>query len=242
VRATIIFKMFNFQILSNIKKSERTEAVDMLIEDSYPRKEFYLVSTLSTGIATIGLLTDSMPLLIGSMIIAPLLYPIMGAGMGIAVKSRKLFFTSVATSMLASFFALVFAMALTQLFKTDLTLNHEALIFRMQPSIAMGMVALFSGFVSSLAITTPSLNTSMSGVAVSVSLIPPIAATGIGLVIDNWQIAFGAAQLFVLNLLVIMAAATLIFSYLDFGKDQNRVVDKSLKAEQAKVEAAEKNS
>jgi len=232
--------MFRLTLLGNIKKSERTDAVDVLIEDSYPRKEFFLVSTLSTGIATIGLLTDSMPLLIGSMIIAPLLYPIMGAGMAIAVRSSKLFIKSIGTSMFATLFALIFAMALTQLFKTDLTLNHDALIFRMWPSTAMGVVALFSGFVSSLAITKPTLNTSLSGVAVSVSLIPPVAATGIGIVINDWQVAQGAAQLFLLNLVTIMFAATLIFSYLDFGKDQSWAVDKSLKEEKEKTDAAEK--
>lgn len=232
--------MIGFTVLGNIKKTEKTDAVEMLIEDSYPRREFYLVSILSSGIATIGLLIDSTPLLIGSMIVAPLLYPILGAGMGIAIHNANLFIRSLGTSLFSAFFAIVFSMSLTQLFSAELTLDNTALIYRMQPSIAMALVALFSGFVSSLAVTRPTLNTAMSGVAVSVALIPPVAAIGIGLILGDFYLAQGAAQLFLLNLIIIMFAAAIIFSYLDFGKDQSKKADQTLEKEKKKTDQEQK--
>ena len=74
----------------SVDSAERRQVVEKLIEESSPRRSFFMMVILSTALATLGLLIDNIPVVIGAMLVAPLLSPVLCTGMGIVIFDFKL--------------------------------------------------------------------------------------------------------------------------------------------------------
>jgi len=238
-------------LLTNLKENDKKTAVEKLIADSTPRDDFFLMITFAVLMATLGLLTNSASVIIGSMLIAPLLSPILGVSMGVVMADRALISRAVFTVMKSIAFAVPSA-ALVALFFSHLAgvgpeLNAE-IHARLKPEILSGFIALVSGFAASYALIKPQLSASLPGVAVSASLIPPLAVTGIGIARLDWSIITDSFILFLLNAGLIVFSSVVVFSLVRFYKEQPaarlamKKEDKKLQEEVeiAKKEAAEK--
>ena len=79
-----------FTHLNTLSEADKSKAVEKLITDSTPDFDFFLLMTLSMLMATFGLLIDSAAVVIGSMLIAPLLSPILSFSLGIVMSDSKL--------------------------------------------------------------------------------------------------------------------------------------------------------
>lgn len=171
-------------------------------------------------IASIGLNVNSIPVIIGAMLISPLMSPIIGFGLGLGTNDRQLVLSSlknlgimVAISLLAS--TLYFLL-------TPLEIdNPTELLARTKPTIYDVMIALFGGLAGVLEISRKEKGTVLSGVAIATALMPPLCTVGYGIANLNWQNAVGALYLFFINSVFIALAAYITAQYLRFPKVQD---------------------
>lgn len=220
----------------SISEADKSKAVEKLVSQSTPDFDFFLMAILSMLMATFGLLIDSVAVVIGSMLIAPILYPILSLALGLAMSDHKLIGRSLYTFGKAIGLGMAGAVLATLLFSpgttTDIT---NEIISRTEPSLVFFGIALIAGIAVSFALVKPELSETLPGIAVSVALIPPLAVAGIGIAKFNLSIISGSLLLFFINVFGILAAAMVSFSLMDvYGK--RKLADTTIKKEDARVE------
>ena len=166
-------------------------------------------------IASVGLNLNSIPVIIGAMLISPLMGPILGFGMGLGTNDMKLvkqaltnFFVMVGISIIAS--TLYFLISPLRLG------NQSELLARTNPTIYDVMIALFGGLAGILETSRKDKGTVLSGVAIATALMPPLCTVGYGLAHLYWSYVFGALYLFFINSIFIALATFLAVKYLGF--------------------------
>ncbi|MFT5280912.1 MAG: putative hydrophobic protein (TIGR00271 family) [Flavobacteriaceae bacterium] len=215
-------------LFHSVTKEDKKTAIEKLVSDSTPSSDFFAMMICSVLIATLGLLTDSVAIVIGSMLIAPLLYPVLSIGMGIVMADHALIVRSVKTLLKASVFAIVAGALLTLLFSNfylGVTGELQARTLASLPSIA---IAIIAGFAASLAFVKPKLNEMLPGVAIAIALVPPLATIGVGLARLNFSLVTGALLLFVVNVVGIVLASMVVFSLMNFYPEKKET-DKIIK-------------
>ncbi|MBO4264370.1 MAG: DUF389 domain-containing protein [Bacteroidales bacterium] len=166
-------------------------------------------------IASVGLNVNSIPVIIGAMLISPVMGPILGFGFGLGTRNRELvteslkhFAVMVGISILAStlFFIL-----------SPLNLEHPTeLLARTKPTVYDVLIALFGGIAGILEISRKEKGTVLSGVAIATALMPPLCTVGYGLSILKWSYVAGALYLFLINSIFIALATFAMVKYLHF--------------------------
>lgn len=140
---------------------------------------YILQLVFSTIITTLGLLTNNSVVVIGAMLISPLFWPVMGIALGI-ITTRQNVLRNSAFSFTASFVLVVFFSALVAGFVPITELPGEV-ISRINPNIIDLFIALFTSIIGVIALYYPTISASATGVAISISLLPPLCVFGIGL-------------------------------------------------------------
>ena len=207
-------------IFDNITNKDKSGAVDKLITQSTGRQDFFLLVILSVFMATIGVLQNNVAIIIGSMLIAPVLYPIMGIAMGIVMANGQLIYRSLGTLAKSMIVGLAAAIIVTLLQYTPGSGNvFEAtseILLRVHPSLSDVAIAVFAGLAASLAMVKPQLSETLPGVAISVALVPPLAVFGVGIGVRDIVIASNAFILLIINVLGIIFASVMVFSIMNF--------------------------
>lgn len=173
------------------------------------------ILAIATIIASVGLNVNSIPVVIGAMLISPLMGPIFGIGLGLGVNdmvlvksSGKNLLVMVGISLAASFIYFLI---------TPLNLNNPTeLLARTNPTIYDVLIALFGGFAGILEQCRKEKGTVFSGVAIATALMPPLCTAGFGLASGNLTYFMGALYLFVINCLFIMLATYISVKYFKF--------------------------
>ena len=166
-------------------------------------------------IASVGLNVNSIPVIIGAMLISPVMGPILGFGFSLGVRDRQLlrdslrnFLIMVGISIIAStlFFLL-----------SPLNLEHPTeLLARTNPTIYDVLIALFGGFAGILENSHKDKGTVLPGVAIATALMPPLCTVGYGISLLNWHYIGGALYLFLINSVFIALATFLGVKYLKY--------------------------
>jgi len=179
---------------------------------------FLILMVLSTLLATTGLFQSSTPVLIGAMILAPLMSPIVSLSMGVVRGEGELIQNSAKTLGFGIFTALVFSCLYTYLMPLlHITSEIEA---RLNPNILDLMVAVFSGIAGAYANAKSEVAKSLAGVAIAVALVPPLSVTGIGIGWGDMSIIYGSFLLFITNLVGMTLAAAVTFIILGYAPIQ----------------------
>jgi len=215
-----------------IEDNDKAAAVRKLMQSSTPNFDFFYLIGLSVIMATLGLLLDSPAIVIGSMLIAPLLYPILGAGLGIVMSNDEVLSRSLVT-LTKSLLIALFASMVTAIFFGDGVVTGEILA-RIDPSLEYFLVAVVAGAAVSFAIAQPEWSETLPGIAISVALIPPLAVVGIGIAMLDVEVITGSAVMFFMNLFGILFAALVSFSLMDLHAKQN-VAESTIKREAEKL-------
>lgn len=226
-----------FELFETVDEADKTAAIERIIEDASPRREFFLLIALAVAMASFAVLLDSTVILIGSMLIAPILYPILSLALGVTLGDRKLIGRSFATLFKSVALAVGAATLIGFLF-TARGIDNLVIISSIaqgEPSLIYAIVAAISGFAAALALVKPNLNEMLPGVAIAVSLIPPLAMTGIGLAALDLAVVANALLLFLVNVAGIVLSAGFVFSMLKLAKKQ-AVVDAAVKRDEAEIE------
>ena len=166
-------------------------------------------------VASVGLNTNSIPVIIGAMLISPLMGPIFGIGYGLGTNDASFLKTSfknllvmVVISILAS--SIYFLVSPLELE------NPTELLARTNPTIYDVLIALFGGFAGIVEISRKERGTVISGVAIATALMPPLCTAGFGLASGSLKYFAGAMYLFFINSIFIAIATFLTVKYLKF--------------------------
>ncbi|MEM7569583.1 MAG: TIGR00341 family protein [Pseudomonadota bacterium] len=169
----------------------------------------YLVLTaLSAVVAALGLNMDSVAVVIGAMVIAPLLGPQLALSFSIALGARDTAISAVVTAAIGSVLAIALAFAMGHVVEVDLT--SQELISRTNVNIEGLVLALASGAAAALSLLT-GLSTTLVGVMVAVALLPPATVGGLMLAAGQPQAAFGALMLLLANVICVNLSAQIVF-------------------------------
>lgn len=207
-----------------LSAEDRRAAMDALMLRPSRRivSQYAILLMLSIVVATMGLLMGSTAVVIGAMMIAPLMAPIMGMSASITMGwGGRL--TSTALIVAASIVGSVaLAWALARFVPLANTGLPGELLSRSSPDIRDLVVALAAGAAGSYATVRKDVSGALPGVAVAVALVPPLAAAGVFLGLDQVPLARGAGLLFAANLFGIMLAASIVFVVTGFVPARRR--------------------
>lgn len=200
-------------------EANKSAAVKQLIKDSTPDADFFFMVILSVLMATFGLLLGNTPVLIGSMLIAPLLSPLLSLSLGVVFSDGKLISRSFYTILKSFAFSVFLSFLMGIIF---IQFMDQARVDALIQSFSVWnvfflylVVAIIAGLAASFASIAPSINAILPGAAIAVTLIPPIAATGVGMALFRWDMISSAMLLFVVNAVGIMFASMIMFSLMN---------------------------
>ncbi|MFL7869809.1 MAG: DUF389 domain-containing protein [Anaerolineales bacterium] len=232
LRSTILY-MFR-KIVKPVTLERRAEVQVQLRDSCTPDFDFFLLVLLSAVIATLGLLTNSAAVIIGAMLVAPLMSPIIGIGLASLTGDARLFRDSGVALVRGAFLAILMAVFLAWTnrslpFVTLQDLPAEVLS-RTRPSPIDLTIALAGGMAAAFALAMPSISAALPGVAIATALMPPLCTVGIGIAMGRWDVAGGAILLFLTNAVTIAFAGMLVFFALGFApkREAGRRVPRAL--------------
>ncbi len=197
----------------------RVREVLLFEEPERQRKltRFFALLILAAAIATFGLLADSVATVIGAMIVAPLMLPIMGVAFGVGLGDRKIIQNSLTMSILGILTAIAMGFLLTWTIRS--LINVEAntqIMVRTAPRLIDLCAALATGLAGAFAIGRKDVSDTLPGVAIAISLVPPLANVGILLATGRPDLAAGSLLLFVTNYLAILLTGAFMFTLMGF--------------------------
>ena len=169
----------------------------------------------SIFVASVGLNADSTAVVIGAMLISPLMGPILGVGMSIAINDIDTLRKSLIN--LATMIVLSLLTAFLFFWLFPLSEDNSELLGRTRPDIRDVLIAFFGGLALIIARTKKGTIASVIfGVAIATALMPPLCTAGYGLAIGNWEYFGGAMYLFTINTIFIALATFLVLKILRF--------------------------
>ena len=210
------------------------ELNDTFERASIPSFGFYFMLSLSTIIATLGLLLNSTATIIGAMIIAPLMNPIITLSYALVASKRKLLKRSFLTLLSGIVVTIIVAFIFTKLL--GIRVVQSEIIARINPNLGDLVVGIAAGAAASFAYTRRSIANALPGVAIAVALVPPLSVVGIGLFLgdqvtpgigislEEESLWTGALLLFLTNLVAIVFTAALIFLLQAYGNWQRAIL------------------
>ncbi len=181
---------------------------------------FFVLLLLATVIATYGVISNSTATVIGAMIVAPLMGPIMATAAAVVVGSFERAARSLALVIVGVILVITLSWLLALLVPDviiSFTENGE-IASRISPGLMALLTALASGAAGAFIMSREEIADSMGGVAIAISLVPPLCVVGISLSQGAWGPATGALMLFITNFLAILLAGGVTFMLGGLGR------------------------
>ena len=202
--------------INRASTEEFRELFLVLRDNAKATESFVVLMLLSTVLAALGLFADSGPVIIGAMILAPLMAPIVALSMGVLRTSEKeLLRNSLRSLAIGIGLALACTIVLTLL--TPLRTINGEIGARLNPTILDMGVAMVSGAAGAYAHARAEIAKSLAGVAIAVALVPPLAVAGIGIGWGEPAVFLGAGLLFLTNLAGMTLAAAGVFLIMGYS-------------------------
>ncbi|WP_374928715.1 DUF389 domain-containing protein [Kytococcus sedentarius] len=198
---------------SGVDREEVVETLFFEAEQGRGRTVQFLVQmALSTVIATLGVLTDSTAVVIGAMVVAPLMLPLLATGLSLGMGWPRRMVRSLALAGLGIALAVGVSFVLVRALGPGLVLAENSQVSsRIAPTVPDLLIAVASGAAGAFALSRRNLGTALPGVAIAIALVPPLAVVATCLEQGAWSAAAGAGLLFLVNIVCMVAAAALTF-------------------------------
>lgn len=216
-------------ILQHLTQERQQEVLTELATASRPGFDYFLLVTLSCIIATLGLITNSAAVIIGAMLVAPLMSPILGLSLASVAGEQRVFRQAILSLAEGVLLALVLAVIIGTLARLlpfgMLSALPDEVLARTHPTPFDLGVALAGGAAAAYALAHPRISAALPGVAIATALMPPVCTIGIGISLGNSSVALGASLMFITNFAAISFAGILVFGALGFRPnhpDNNR--------------------
>ncbi len=208
----VSWQMENLKIRLNLE--QRAEAYARIRRSARPDADFFVLIALSAMIAGLGLIISSPAVVIGAMLVAPLMSPMIGTGLSIVLGDTRFLRLSLGAVVRGVILA-IFVGMLAGLLHWHEPLTPE-LLARTQPTLIDLAIAIFSGMAGAYALSHSDAAGALPGVAIAAALVPPLATVGITLTNGLYQQSLGALLLFTTNFVAISAATAVTFLILGF--------------------------
>jgi uncharacterized hydrophobic protein (TIGR00271 family) len=202
-------------LFNHAGEDEYRELFRSLRDNARPTSSFQVLMVLSVMLALAGMYANSAPVIIGAMILAPLMSPIISLAMGLARSEPTLIRDPLKTLAIGIAWGLACAVLLAWLMPFDIATDEMK--SRMSPTLLDLLIAVISGMAGAYAHAKEEIAKSLAGVAIAVALVPPLSVAGIGLGWGDWAMARGALLLLTTNLVGIALAASATFLVLGFA-------------------------
>jgi uncharacterized hydrophobic protein (TIGR00271 family) len=211
----ISLKTFIIELLDFRHDTDREATVAAIKADIPFKGATVWILICSIFVASIGLNANSTAVVIGAMLISPLMGPILGIGLSIAINDidtlRKSLINLATMLVLSLFTAFLF------FYIFPLNQDNSELLGRVKPDIRDVLIAFFGGLALIIARTKKGTIASVVfGVAIATALMPPLCTAGYGLSQGNWSYFRGAMHLFAINTIFIAFATFLVLKILRF--------------------------
>ena len=186
------------------------------------RWRFAILLLLAALIATAGLLADSTATVIGAMIVAPLGVPIIGTALGIVTSELRRMSSSLVTVLLGAAGVVVIGWLLAALLPDIVPITRNSQVSsRTSPNLIDLVAAVATGFAGAFGLARKDVSDVMPGVAIAISLVPPLAVVGITFQAGDLDGAFGAFQLFASNMMAMIVAGSILFTAYGYAKESH---------------------
>jgi len=196
------------RFVPQIDRDDRISLVERIQSGSQPDFDYFVLMFLATAIASMGLLQNSTAVVIGAMLVAPLMTPLLGMGLAVSMGNPVMTRLSLRSIALGVVVALLggFLIGVGDLGFVEPT---RQMLARGGPGVLDLWVAFASGLAASYAYCRPGLLSALPGVAIAAALVPPIATSGLAFAIADFPLALNALLLFGINVVTIIFAAML---------------------------------
>ena len=196
-----------------IDRELRISLVDRLQTSSEFDFDFVALISLSTLIAALGLVRDSGAVVIGAMLVAPLMTPLVAIGFSQVQGNEKLVRSALKSVLLGFTLALGIGCIvglMLHLFAPAVPITSE-MYDRGAPNLLDLIVAFASGVAAAYAMGRPNLISALPGVAIAAALVPPIATSGLALAMGDFFLCLGSLLLFATNIVAIVLGTAITF-------------------------------
>jgi len=202
-------------LFTHASQEQYTSLFSNLREEGKVNSVYIILLVLSTILATFGLFVNSSSVVIGAMLLAPLMQPIVSLSMGVLRQDSALEING-AKSIFWGVSAVLLTAALLAMLTPIESLTAE-MAGRLSPTILDLFIAIVSGVAAAYVKSNEKILSSLAGVAIAVALVPPIAVAGIGLGWGDLHMFMMAFLLFITNLVGIVIAAGVTFMILGYS-------------------------
>lgn len=172
---------------------------------------FWVLLILSAIIATAGVVGDSTATVIGAMIVAPLMTPILGTALALVLADRRHVSINMIIVLTGAATVIGISYAFGLLHPGDIVAaTNDQVAGRVNPNMVDLLAALATGVVGAFALVRSDISDTLPGVAIAISLVPPLAVVGLTLESGAPQESLGALLLFATNVAAIIATGTAV--------------------------------
>ena len=199
------------RLFADLSEERKLKVYNDLRQGSSPRPSFFLLVAVSTLIAAFGLVMNSTAVVIGAMLVAPLMTPILGLGLGLVRGDAGL----IGIALRAEILGVLISLLAGALLGLALPSGYEAtteMLSRTHPNLFDLLVAVLAGLAGAYALVDEKISPVLPGVAISVAIVPPLANSGISLAWGAYSGALGSFLLFFANFLSILLVSGVVFS------------------------------
>ncbi len=221
-----------------VNEMDKSKAVKRLVSEATPDFDFFFMTVMAAAMASFGLIAGSETVVIGSMLLAPIMSPILALALGLSMSSPRLVTRSFNTSIQAIGLVLITSILATLMFSFGHFEITQVALERHLPSLLSFAIAVVAGLAVVFALVQPQLSETLPGIAVAVSLLPPLATVGVGLAHLRIDVAAGAAVMFLINVAGIIFSGMLAFSLMDVHH-KKYLADSTIKKEDDRVKNEE---
>ena len=209
------FSEYVKRIINPARDVDKTAAQNYIYSNVQFRGANVWILFFAVIIASVGLNVNSIPVIIGAMLISPLMGPIMGIGMALGINDMAFLRKSLRNLCVMTIVSIV---ASTLFFiVTPLSLDEPTeLLARTNPTIYDVFIALFGGFAVIVEVCRKERGTAIAGAAIATALMPPLCTVGYGIANANFTYFIGALYLYFINSVFIILATFLIVRVLKF--------------------------
>lgn len=192
-----------------LDRADRLQLVETLTKDSGWSVNFGMMLGCSVIIAGLGLLQDSVAVIIGAMLVAPLMTPLIGIGLSLVQGNFQLLGRAARAMLIGTAVSLVLGVLLRWVtpgeeITTQISIRGVANILDLE-------IAFFAGVAAGYAMARPRLSGALPGVAIAVALVPPLTAAGIAFGSGALNVGLGALLLYLTNMVAIVLGSALVF-------------------------------
>lgn len=202
---------------SPVSAQDRRRVIETMFHEGARARHFAwrfaTLMSLSVCLAALGLIADSPAVIIGAMVVAPLMGPVLGVAASLVMGWPKRGTQQAVIVVAGAAGAVALAALISALLPGDLDGPPRELLARTEPNLLDLAVAMAAGSVGAYTLVRREAAEAMAGAAIAVALVPPLATVGIALESGRFDMAFGAFLLVVANVVGVVFSGALTFLF-----------------------------